>query len=247
MHRRPPHCYHLLRWSWPVAGLLCLVVTAQPVGAQPSNADALRQAVRSTLAQRFPADVHRVRIRLERTGGGAGHVQQPRVRFHALDRLPRGPAQVRVYRRQDDQWQRTGWALLYVAHFDSVLVITRTVRASEPVTRSDVQVRWTETTRFRGEPLPITHIDGDTTLYATRYLREGRHLRRNDLRPPYAAHTGQSVTVRYRRGRLHLKLRCKAREPGFIGDVIRVYAPDTDAAYRARLIEPGLAEWIETL
>jgi hypothetical protein len=44
-----------------------------------------------------------------------------------------------------------------------------------------------------------------------------------------------------------MTLRCKAREPGFVGDVIRVYAPDNDTAYRARLVDAGRATWIETL
>jgi hypothetical protein len=44
-----------------------------------------------------------------------------------------------------------------------------------------------------------------------------------------------------------MMIRCKAREPGFVGDVIQVYAPDNDTAYRVRLVQPGRATWIETL
>ena len=228
-------------------GLLGLALVAPLAHAQPQNADALRAAVRAALSQRFASDMHRVQIRVKRTGGKAETVQQPRVEFRALDALPRGPAQVRVLHQQNGSWQRAGWALLYVAHFDSVLVATRTIEPGEQIERRDVQVRWTETTRFRGEPLAAATVGTDDPIFATRYLRKGRQLRANDVRPPYAADTGQSVTVEYRRGGLHMKLRCKAREPGFVGDVIRVYAPDTDAAYRARLVRPGLAEWIETL
>lgn len=237
------HCRRLTYWMPLLVGLLAVL----PARAQPSNADALEQAVRTVLEERFPSDAHRIRIRVKRANGEAGHVEQPRVEFRALDRLPRGAAQVRVFRRQEGRWESAGWALLHVAHFDSVLVAERTLRSGDEITRSDVQVQWTETTRFRGAPLSTAVFDADHTLYATRHLREGRLLRRNDVRPPYAADTGQSVTVQYQRGALQMKLRCKAREPGFVGDVIRVYAPDTDAAYRARLVEPGLAEWIETL
>lgn len=235
-----------LRWSGLLAGVL-IGLLVLPVRAQPSNADALRDAVRTVLEDRFPSDAHRVRIDVKRVNGEAEQVEQPRIEFRSLDRLPRGAAQVRVYRRQEGRWESAGWALLHVAHFDSVLVADHTLRSGDEITRSDVQVQWTETTRFRGQPLPTAAFDVDHTLFATRYLREERLLRRSDVRPPYAADTGQSVTVQYRRGALQMKLRCKAREPGFVGDVIRVYAPDTDAAYRARLVEPGLAEWIETL
>lgn len=239
-----------LRWSGllasVLAGLLAGLLALQPAHAQPANADALRAAVRTVLAERFPADLHRIEVRVERTGGDADRVQQPRVAFRSLDRLPRGSAQVRVYERRQERWESVGWALLYVAHFDSVLVADRTVRSGDEVTRRDVRARRVETTRFHGEPLPVAAFDTADALFATRHLSEGRTLRRGDIRPPYAADTGQSVTMQYQRGGLQMELRCKAREPGFVGDVIRLYAPDTDAAYRARLVEPGRAEWIET-
>lgn len=240
--------YGKRRWAaLLLAGWLVGVLASGPVRAQPSNADALREAVHAALAERFSADMHRIEVRIKRAGGTADEVVQPRVTFRSLDRLPRGAAQARVHRRREGRWQPAGWVLLYVAHFDSVLVADRTVRSGEEIERSDVQVRWTETTRFRGESLSTSTFDTASLLFATRYLRKGRLLRANDVRPPYAADTGQSVTVHYQRGGLHMEVQGKAREPGFVGDVIRIYVPDTDAAYRARLVEPGLAEWIETL
>ena len=58
---------------------------------------------------------------------------------------------------------------------------------------------------------------------------------------------GDPVLMAYARGIITLKLNCKAREPGAVGDEIRLYAPNTDTTYRARLTAPGQAEWIETL
>ncbi len=238
-----------LRWGGLLGGLLMGWLVVAPAAAQPANADALREAVRTVLAERFPDDeLARIEIRVKRASGDAEQVQQPRVAFRSLDELPRGAAQVRVYeRRQDETRRAAGWALLYVAHYDSVLVADRTIRSGEEITRRDVRTRWVETTRFRGEPLSASVFDGEGPRFATRHLSEGRTLRAGDVRRPYAADTGQSVTVEYRRGGLHMELRCKAREPGFVGDVIRVYASGTDAAYRVRLIEPGRARWIETL
>ena len=126
-----------------------------------------------------------------------------------------------------------------MAHYDSVLVTTRTIGPSDAISRDDVDVVWRETTRFRGTPLSAAVFQQDAPLRADRHLQSGRMLRENDVRPPYAVDTGQTVTVQYQRGRLRMTLRCKAREPGFVGDVIRVYAPDNDTvitspAWRAR-------------
>ena len=84
-------------------------------------------------------------------------------------------------------------------------------------------------------------------LFATRHLREGRTLRRGDLRAAFTADIGDAVTMRYRRGGLALDLRGQAREAGHVGDAIRLHVPDTNTTYRARLTAAGEADWIETL
>lgn len=227
--------------------LLGWLLAAPAAWAQPANADALRRATRMALADAFPDDLARLHIDVKRASGDAATVDRPRVSFRSLDRLPRGAAQVQVYHRANGQWTRAGWALLHVAHYDSVLVTTRTIGPGDAITRNDVDVAWRETTRFRGTPLSAAVFQQDGPLRADRHLQSGRLLRENDVRPPYAVDTGQSVTVQYQRGSLRMMLRCKAREPGFVGDVIRVYAPDNDTAYRARLVDAGRATWIETL
>lgn len=232
-------CALLIVW---ISGLAAL-----PTSAQPANADALQTATREALAASFPKALHRLKIRIKRASGEASTVDRPRVTFRSLDELPRGSAQVRVYRRQGEQWQRAGWALLYVAHYDSILVADRTLSPGTSLTRNDVRVTWRETTRFHGQPLDASIFTRHDALYAARHLRAGRPLRDTDVRPPFAADTGQSVTVQYQRGALRMMIRCKARESGFVGDVIQVYAPDNDTAYRVRLTRPGRATWIETL
>ena len=228
-------------------GWIGWIAMAPASSAQPANADALRVATRAALAASFADEVHRLAIEVKRASGGAETVDRPRVAFRTLDELPRGAAQVRVFRRQGTRWTRAGWALLHVAHYDSVLVTGRTLTPGDAITPDDVRTRWRETTRFRGTPLTAAAFERHDALYAARHLRAGRLLRDGDVRPAYAADTGQSVTVQYQRGLLQMRIRCKAREPGFVGDVIQVYAPDNDTAYRVRLTRPGRATWIETL
>lgn len=202
------------------------------------------------LTDRFPEMAHRLDVRVLRTRVALEDPATLRLIFPAEGAIPRGHTQVDVHARAEaGDWQKVGWALLYVAHFDSVATIRRRVQPGEAVTDADVTTIWIETTTFHGNPMravTFQRLLRETPLYASRLLREGRTLHRDDLRPPYAADTGETVEMHYQRGPVLLRLPCKAREPGFEGDVIRLYAPTTSTTYRARLTGPGKAEWIET-
>ena len=144
----------------------------------------------------------------------------------------------------------TGWALVYIAHYDSVLAINRSVKKDERVAPYDIHAVWTETTRFHGEPLTPASIKpllarGD--VYANRYVAADRILKRHDLRNAYDVSTGQSVRMQYQRRGISLSLTCKARNQGFTGDLIKLYSPDTQLMYKAMITGPGVAAWVETL
>ncbi|MCH8962784.1 MAG: flagella basal body P-ring formation protein FlgA, partial [Bacteroidetes bacterium] len=142
------------------------------------------------------------------------------------------------------------WALLYVAHFDSVVIARATMPSGDEVILATASIAWMETTTFRGAPLrpdELRALIQEGALFATRTIREGRVLRHADVRRAYAAETGATVMMRYRRGRLQFDLSCKARQAGHLDDAIRLYSSETGKTYRARLTGPGAAEWIETL
>lgn len=227
---------------------LLLTVALPDTAASP---DPLRAAAEAALAARFPDAAGRLQVRVLRTADDAAFEAPLRVRFRALDAVPRAHAQVDVLAADGaGRWTEAGWALLFVAHYDSVVVPSARVTRDAPLTGGDWSTAWLETTRFRGEPLApaaLRAMAADGPVYATRSLAADRPLRAADVRPAYAADTGAAVRMRYERAGLALTLSCKAREPGFVGDAVRLYAPDTRTTYRARLVAPGEAEWIETL
>jgi len=229
--------------SWVFIG--SLVVHLLAAGNAGTTA-AIEQAAEAVLDAQYPEDSHRLDVRVLRTGGKVAELTAPHIVFKADTALPRGHTQVEIWSSN----QKAGWALLYVAHFDSVLVAQTNFRTDDIVDLADLQVDWVETTKFRGEP--IRQSDYDELLeaggvFADRALRQGKALRHGDLRPPYAAETGTSVTLRYERNGMRFKIIGKARKPGFVGDIIKVYVPDTDVTYRVRLTASQEAEWIETL
>lgn len=239
---------------WVYIALVSVLLAAPPeLYAHAPDGDpapSLQVIAKKTLADRFPADAHRLQIRVLRASDPFDAQVPHRIDFPFMDRLPRGRTQVNVYTKQSSGWQKSGWALLYVALYDSVMVTRHVLDADTPIDTEAVHAAWMETTRFRGEPLRAAEYRSQRAehpLYSTHRLQDGRALRLNDVRPPYAAQTGSSVEMRYQRRGLVMRLRCKAREPGYTGEVIRLYAPDTDTVYRARLTGPGTAKWIETL
>lgn len=215
------------------------------------RAKAIVQATaQETIEQRFPDDAHRLEVRVIRTSGEWDEEKDLRLLFPSGEELPRAHTQVRILTGSDiDGWQENGWAYLYVAHFDSVAMSGTTLLKNERIDPSWISYSWIETTNFHGKPLRPRDIvlllkEGD--IFASRAIKEGKVLRRNDVRSAYAADTGDAVYMSYRRGRINLTVPCQAREPGSQGDVIRLYSTETQTNYRARLTGPGTAEWVET-
>lgn len=226
-----------------------VILLALPVRAQENDRATarIRQTAEEALARRYPDAARRLEVRVKRLRGEAGSLADPQLAFSPSAGLPKGHTQVPV---RTPSGQQAGWALLYVAHYDSVMVTNRTLRADETVPDGALRATWTETTRFRGDPLRASAfrtMRRQGPVVATRRLSEGRTLRQRDLRPPYAAETGETVTMHYRRNGFAMRLDCKAREPGRPGEIIRLYSSTTQSTYRARLDEQGRATWIETL
>lgn len=209
----------------------------------------VRSTVEAVFADRFPEVAPRLDVRVVRMGSSVERASALRVRFNQSDAIPRGHAQIRLLTLNDGSWDEAGWALLYVAHFDSVAIARSDVPAGRDVRPANVTFAWMETTKFRGEPLlpRDLRILGGEAVFARRPLRAGEAVRKDDLRPAYAAETGQTITVTYRRGGLSMKLRCQAREPGHLGDVIRAYNSDTKSTYQVILTGSGAAKWKSTL
>ncbi|GAB5519414.1 MAG: hypothetical protein RhofKO_16650 [Rhodothermales bacterium] len=205
---------------------------------------AVEQAAKAYLAAHYPADAHRLDVEVRRMGGGVVEGADLDVRFRAFAaELPKGRTQVEVWQGRE----KTGWALLYVTHYDSVLVTNATLNRDAPVDATDLDVAWMDVTRFNGEPMRPSDLAELSEAFATRRINAGRALRRDDLREAFAADLGVTVVMRYERNGFRFDFSAKARQRGAVGDIIKLYVEDTDVTYRARLTAPGKAEWIETL
>ncbi len=197
------------------------------------------------LHKRYPDLETHLKVRVLRLSDGLKKGEIVKVAFPSKGAVPRAHTQVALL---TNRGEKAGWALLYVAHYDSVVVTRDKVLRGEEVKAEAMQTAWTEVTNIHGAPLRPTALSTtDAPLYAVRSLQGGRVLRQSDVRQAFAVETGGAVSMRYRRGRIALDLAGKARQSGHVGDVIRLYAPETDSHYRARLTGEGTAVWIETL
>ncbi|MFT5143667.1 MAG: flagella basal body P-ring formation protein FlgA [Thalassolituus oleivorans] len=229
---------------------------AQPLGgpgtssvASMSPEDAILSAATRAVAGRIPGSAGSVEVSVVRVsdlpegttfGPSAVHVELPQSPV-----VPKGRLQISF----SVGTERLGTALIQVAHFDSVAIAIEQFSSGDAIIPSSLHFVWMETTRFSGEPVTPGTLDrwGDAELMARRYLRTDSPLRTTDIGPRPAAETGEPVRMSYRRGAFLLDLSCRARERGQLGDIIRLYADDSDTVYRARLVGAGRAEWIETL
>ena len=232
-----------LLWIIGLLQVLGLRPAAEPVDVQ------LRHAIDSLLAETFPALAGHLAPRLVRYQAPASG--RLRLRLPPAVDDPTGSLQVEIWTLDErGGWRKTGWALFYVARYDSVVVTRQALRRNEPVDPAALEIVWQETTRLRTPPLTpnaLRRLRQQGPLLAVRSVAAGQILRADDLRPPYAVQTGETVWMRYRRGGILLRLRCQARASGFVGDAIELYAPQTRATYRGRIVAPGLVEWIATL
>lgn len=230
------------------------VVTAPPVAAQPSAgapppeaatplAARVRAAAEALLADHFPEAARQLEPRVLRVAADVPDGAALRLALPSGQGLPSGHTRVDV--RTDAG--RAGWALLYVARFDSVAVVRRAVSRGDTLSPDVVGAAWLETTRFHGDPVRPADLRGAAVPTARRSLDAGEALRQSALAWPVAVDTGDPVRVRYRRGGLLLVVDGAAREAGAVGDAIRVYCRSTEATYRARVTAPGAADWLETL
>lgn len=202
------------------------------------------------LHKQYPQDIERLDVRVMRTGGQLDVSAAVQLQLPTTGQIPRANLQLRVRQPVQGTWQDRGWVMLYFSHFDSVGVATRTLRKDEPIALEDIRYAWLETTRFRGNPLTpavIRRLEAKGELYADRHLKEERTLRANDVRHAFDVRLGQSVIMTYERDLFVLELTCKSRTQGFSGDEIKLFSPSTNRTYRAQIIGPGKAKWLETL
>lgn len=217
---------------------------------EPTLQDQILEAANKSLATRYPDAAARLNVRLLRTGGQLNADQPIQLHFPASTALPRAHVQVKIHQQTTRGWQEQGWAMLYVAHFDSVAVAARTLKKEGIVTADDLRFLWMETTRYRGDPMtPATWqtLAARGDLFANRHLAKDRALRADDLRTALDVALGSAVIMTYKRDQFILEFSCKARKAGFIGDEIKLFTPATNKTYRARITGPGKAVWLETL
>ena len=226
-----------------MGGIISRATFAQPP-ADPGWAEArVRTSAERLIAERFPDAVDRLEPRVLRLAAAVPSEGRLRLELAASNGLPRGHTRANLYAGSE----RLGWALLYVAHFDSVLVARHDLARGDTLETAVLETAWLETTRFHGEPALPRALQRAAHPTARRALSAGEALRVSDLVWPSAVDTGDAIRVRYARRGFALMLEAQARERGAIGEAIRVYARATGATYRVRLTAPGEADWLETL
>lgn len=217
----------------------------------PALEERVRQAALRQLGAQYPESARRFEVRVDQVEPPAGRSDTLRVALRGGRRIPRSHHQVDLeVRTASGSWRRTGWALLDVALYDSVVVAREDLSSGETLSEAQTESAWMDVTDLRGLPMTtagLRQARSSARTVLTRPVRQGEVLRADDLRGSYAADVGDPLLLRYERGPVRARLDCKAREPGSQGEVIRVYCASTRSMYRARLTEAGRARWLTTI
>ena len=231
--------------------LLILLLYTSPYSAffQPDE-ERIIGAAMETLSARYPDEAHRFEVRVVRIQGTVEPKYPLRLRFINNRDIPRAHVRAEIQQAKDDSWLRAGWATLYVAHYDSVIVAKQRLQKNQTVDESAFLVGWQDVTSFRGFLLHArqfrTLVMNDK-LVADQVIKAGEVVRENALRNPFAAQFGDLVQMSFKQGNITLTIPTRARNEGQVGDMIRVYAASTKNMYRVRLTDKGQAEWQATL
>lgn len=220
----------------------------------PGRANDLHERISKTaeadLFSRYEKAQSAFEVRVVRTGGDIPDRGSIELIWPERINVPRALLRVNIHSRDPLANHYTGWALLYIAHFDSVLVLNHSAKNNDPINDSDLSTIWAETTRFHGTPLTPHYyrkLKASGNVYANRFISENRILKDKDLRNAYDVETGQQVIMTYLRNGITLELSCKSRNKGYKGDTIKLFSPDTQQMYKARVLGSQKAIWIETL
>ena len=222
--------------------LFVLVLLGTDARAQDAAAEVERR-VEAALKDRFDVEDRSVKVevyRLSETVPDSFSLQ-----LSGWSALPTGKRQIRLL--PSSKGEPTGWALLRIRRFESVWVADKAIRQGMPITSGDLSRQWLEVTELTRPPLSSSLFAKSKEVEARRYLGKGRILREGDIRLPYALEVGGKVDMLYKSGRIRMRLNCEARQPGRAGDVVRLYCSTTKSTYRAQLLSPSHATWVETL
>lgn len=222
----------------------------QPATDAPAH-ERIRQAAADQLVRQYSLSASQIEIRIDQLEADLDSRGDLRLTFSDRWETPRGRVQAEISSSNaGDRWTKSGWALLYVSHFDSVIVSREPLRPNDELKPSEIKRVRVDVTQLREQPL-TTHRFRDrcTTdpCYLRQYIQEGDIIRRDAVRHRYAVRSGEMVEMTYRRRGITANLRCRARRSGFVGDTVRIACSSTGSMYRVRLTDEGTAEWQETL
>jgi len=106
--------------------------------------------------------------------------------------------------------------------FGPALTVKKRVDAGQPLDSANVVAIETEWTRLNGQPLPA--LTTSMPQVAARALLPGRPILTQDVKAAPRVRRGQTVSLLYAEGNVHVRLSGRALEDGATGDVISVAA-----------------------
>lgn len=238
-----------------ILSAVLLLSSGLPANGQTTDNQSTNDRIHQTAVDQIVGDYSltpgTISVRVDQVDAALRKNDELRLEFSNHWETPRGRVQADILSKTSgNRWTKNGWALLYVSHYDSVVVSRSTFRPDDKLGRDEIKHIRTNVTKLRNEPLTSEQFRSQCTnepCFVRQYIREGDLIRRDAIRHRYAAKAGEMVEMLYRRHGISANLQCRARQSGYVGDVVRISCSSTGSIYRVELTDDGTAEWRETL
>jgi flagella basal body P-ring formation protein FlgA len=176
------------------------------------------------------------------------HGVDPRLRLQACKQ----PLALRTYSKSRDNSRfsinvscpdSSNWSIyvpVSIDRFANVLISKSHIRKGNTVSADTLA--WSErqlNTLTSGYFIQAQDVVG---MFARRNIRSGTVIAPKHLRPPYAVHKGESVTIRAIIGGVEVKMNGKAMSNGAKGDIINVTNRSSKRTVEAQVIRPGVVQ-----
>ncbi len=134
---------------------------------------------------------------------------------------------------------------LFVDVWEQLLVPKERIMPGKELSADMFEMNWVRATRLQGRYLDS--FDALKGKVSQRLLTAGKPIPPSGVRNQPIINFGDTVTLRYNENGILLSLSCTARQPGAVGDRIKVYCKDTRKTYEASVIDASTVKWEKTL
>ena len=220
--------------------LLCTRVNAQSMKSY------IKDVIASQLQKAYPSDLYHFDVSVKWLPENIRKVKQDNINavtFRGVG-LPRDYVTYKLEYLDNGTLKKNN-IQVYVDVEQKLPVALRRLSSGHTITSDDIVEHWVNITKEDG--MFVSQPGKITGLVVKHIINKENPIRWNDLRRLPVIHPGDEVTLLYYMKGIRITLNCVARQPGAIGENVRLYSRETGKMYIGKVNGKSQAIWKKTL